>query len=465
MNPIDNFEFSLPQAYSLTNAVTSGNVYSSPEKYDEMSVTVGEKDYTIIKWGEDNQLPYQVKDLVEKNSVMSQNKFFNTLTSYGRGLEYMDIATMGDKQPKPTTDAEIRLWLMRNSLKKFFAEQIVDIKYYFFSVAVIILNNNRTKILKVVHKDACHCRFTKANEEGRIEYVLYADWKNNSNPDSIEVIPLLDEDDPYGDLMARCGKKDPWGIFKPGKTVGTKFAIVCKMPMAGCQYYPIAPYTASFRDGWYDIYGLLTAAKKAKIKNGQNIRYHVEINTQFWEERARAQGKKTGTPEYEQMKREFIESIKKYLSGSENSDKMIWSEFEALMDGKEKHYIKINVVDTSKAGNEYNDDVAEASNVLCYDDNVHPNLAGATPGKSQMNNSGSDKRELFTMKQALETLPHDIMLTVHNVAIFFNKWEEKVVPVVPMIMLTTLDKNTDAKETNLNNQNDMSDDGHSKSNN
>ena len=108
-------------------------------------------------------------------------------------------------------------------------------------------------------------------------------------------------------------------------------------------------------------------------------------------------------------------------------------------------------MDTSKAGNEYNDDVAEASNVLCYDDNVHPNLAGATPGKSQMNNSGSDKRELFTMKQALETLPHDMMMTLHNTVIWFNGWEEKVVPVVPMIMLTTLDKNTDAKETNMSN--------------
>ena len=68
-----------------------------------------------------------------------------------------------------------------------------------------------------------------------------------------------------------------------------------------------------------------------------------------------------------------------------------------------------------------------------------------------MNNSGSDKRELFTMKQSLETLPHDMLMTVHNVIIFFNGWEEKVEPVVPMILLTTLDKNTDAKETNLNN--------------
>ena len=76
------------------------------------------------------------------------------------------------------------------------------------------------------------------------------------------------------------------------------------------------------------------------------------------------------------------------------------------------------MVDTSKAGSEYNDDVAEAANVLCYDDNVHPNLAGASPGKSQMNNSGSDKRELFTMKQALETMPHDMMMVLHNTIIY-----------------------------------------------
>jgi len=233
----------------------------------------------------------------------------------------------------------------------------------------------------------------------------------------------------------------------------TKFAIVTKMPGVGCQYYPIPADWALYLDGWYDMYGLLTAVKKAKLKNGNNIRYHVEINTAFWEARARSKGISIGKPEYEEMKKTFLEEIRDYLSGSENSNKMLWSEFNSTPDGKEQHYLKIDVVDDKKAGNEYNDDVAEASNVLCYSSNVHPNLAGATPGKSQMNNSGSDKRELFTMKQALETLPHDMMMTVHNTIIYFNGWQDKVVPVVPMILLTTLDKNTDAKETNMNNQN------------
>ncbi len=454
----EQYTFSLPSNSNLSSAVLSGDVYSSPETpLSEMPIYVGGKEYTIIRWGHDNRLPYQIKELVEKNSVMSQNKHFNMLTCYGRGLEYMDAATMGDKEPKPTLDKEIREWILHNSLKRFFAEQIVDIKFFFFSVAVIILDRERRHIVKVVHKDVCHCRFEKPDENGRIDHVFYANWKDSDNPEHIEMISLLDEQDPYGDLRVRVGlDSDRYSEFSRDKANVFKYAVVCKMPVPGAQVYPIPAWTASLRDGWYDIYGYLTAAKKAKIKNGQNIRYHVEINTEFWDNRARAKGISLGTEEFETMKREFIEELKKYLGGSENSDKVIWSEFEALMDGTEKHYLKISTVDTSKAGNEYNDDVAEASNVLCYDDNVHPNLAGATPGKSQMNNSGSDKRELFTMKQALETLPHDIMMAVHNTIIYFNGWAEKVVPVVPMIMLTTLDKNTDGKQVNMSNENNSS---------
>lgn len=436
-----------------TSAVTVTNVFSSPEADDYMPVKASDGNtYDVIRWGADNQLPYQLKEFVEKNSVMSQDKFFNVLTCYGRGLEYMDVATRNEKQPLPSSDADVKRFFVRNNMKRFFAEQVTDLKYYFFCVCVVILNRDRTKIVRLVHKDACHVRFEKADDKGRIKHIFFADWKDNDAPNNVEPIDLLDEYDPLGDLMARTGvEADVLGIFKKSSLKCTKFAIICRMPTVGAHYYPIPYYSAVFRDGWYDIYGLLTAAKKAKIKNGQNIRYHVEINTQFWENRARERGISMGTPEFVDMKNEFIAQLRDYLGGSNNSDKLVWSEFDALMDGKERHNLKISVVDTSKAGNEYNDDVAEASNVLAYSDNVHPNLAGATPGKSQMNNSGSDKRELFTMKQALETMPHDMMMPVHNTVIHFNQWQDKVYPDVPMILLTTLDKNTDATQVTTNN--------------
>ena len=63
-----------------------------------------------------------------------------------------------------------------------------------------------------------------------------------------------------------------------------------------------------------------------------------------------------------------------------------------------------------------------------------------------MNNSGSDKRELFTLKQALEKMFHDVMEVPFHVIMHYNVWDEKFSIDVPMIQLTTLDENKDAKE-------------------
>lgn len=439
----------------------SMTVYPEKEKQYTTTVNIGDNGYSIVNYGANNNIPYRLTELVEKNSVMLQNKYFNLLTCYGRGLEYMDVATRGEKKQLPTADKEICRFLLRNNIKKFFAEQIVDMKYFAFAVCVIILSRDRQRIVKIVHKDACNVRFEEPDDGGRVEHIFFADWDDNSQPENIEMIPLLDENDPVGDLMARTSKeKDELGIFKPDSVKNHKYAVVVRIPTPNCRLYPTPYWTGVMRDGWYNIYQLLTNAKVAKLKNGLSLRYHVEVNQEFWVNRARAQGIQEGTAAFTEMKKSFLESIKDCLAGSENSDKMVWSEFRTSVDGKELHNLVINTIDTTKAGNEYNDDIAEVSNMLCYDDNVHPNLAGANPGKSQMNNSGSDKRELFTMKQALETMTHDLLLMPHRLIIAYNGWEDKVYPDVPMIILTTLDKNTDAKETSMNNdQNKNKEDG------
>ena len=445
--------FNVQRPVDVASDSITSTAYSSPEEDSVIPVSVGNNSYNVVAWGNDNQLPYKLNDMVERNSVLSQDKFFNVLTCYSRGIEYMDLSTRGSKHPMPTADKNIKRFLMRNNMKRFFAEQITDLKYYFFCVSVVILSRDRSKIVRIVHKDACHVRFEQADVYGRVKNILYADWKDDNSPSTVEVIPLLDEYDPLGDLLARTGKeRDDLGVFRKSPMSQTKFAIVCRMPTPGASYYPIPYWSATLRDGWYDIYGYLTAAKKAKLKNGQSIRYHVEINDRFWENLAREKGiAMNGSEAFEAMRDEFLAKLRDNLAGSKNSDKMMWSGFSTNLDGHELHDIKVNVIDTTKAGNEYNDDVAEVSNVLAYSDNVHPNLAGATPGKSQMNNSGSDKRELFTMKQALETMPHDMMMVAHNLVIYYNGWDDKVYPDMPMILLTTLDQNTDAKQVSTNN--------------
>ena len=104
--------------------------------------------------------------------------------------------------------------------------------------------------------------------------------------------------------------------------------------------------------------------------------------------------------------------------------------------------VRINIIDTKKEGGDWIEDAEEAANFLCYAQGVHPHLNGATPGKNKGSQSGSDKRELFTMKQAIEKPVRDLLLEPLVLVADVNG--------VPDIMLTTLDQGTDAKEVSQN---------------
>ena len=117
--------------------------------------------------------------------------------------------------------------------------------------------------------------------------------------------------------------------------------------------------------------------------------------------------------------------------------------------GHEVRDVRVINIEGSKEGGDYADDINVAANTLCYADNTHPNLVGAVPGKSQSNNSGSDKRELFVMKQALEAAFHDLILAPVQMAIDYNGWDG-VKATVPMIELTTLDEHRDTQQVVMN---------------
>ena len=115
----------------------------------------------------------------------------------------------------------------------------------------------------------------------------------------------------------------------------------------------------------------------------------------------------------------------------------------------------ITKIENSKEGGDWETDIQEAINMVCFTMRVHSNLVGSVPGKAQSNNSGSDKRELYTIAQALQKPYHDMLFIVHRLIIRINGWLGAY-PECPFVMLTTLDQHTDAQqinpEDNVNNQ-------------
>ena len=422
-------------------------VNDSSAVFDEDSyanaVSIPGTDYRYIPFGADDQLPYAMINMIGKDEILAQNQCFNVLTCYGGGLKYVDYNT-----EKPTRDPEIKRFYDRNFLPAFWIDQITDFKYFYFAVAVIILSRDGSKIVQIRHKEACNCRLEKA-ENGRIGHIFYGDFRDKApTKDAVEVLPLLDLVDPLGDLLVRMGKEPGNDGICRERTKDRKFAIVMRFPTPGLQYYPVPYYTSIFRGHWYDIKQLIGIGKKAKLRNSTSVKYLVEVHRDYWNRLCADEGIVDPQKKAERIKAEK-ENIVKFISGIENSGKVWITGFYTNPDGNEVSMVKIQQIDKGKEGGDWADDINESSNMLCYALNIHPNLVGATPGKSQSNNSGSDKRELFTLKQSIEVASHDLLCNVHNVVIEYNDWGEKVYPDVPLIMLTTLDKKNDAKKVSI----------------
>lgn len=222
-------------------------------------------------------------------------------------------------------------------------------------------------------------------------------------------------------------------------------------------------YTSVFRDSWLDIYRLIGIGKRFLIKNTSAPRVLIEVLDDYWNnlcDNEDIHDEKKRKERVEQEKQNIID----FVTGVQNAGKAIVSgSYIEPVTGKEVSSVKItNLNDPSKKeGGNWSDDMQEAANVLCFAFGVHPNLVGAVPGKSQMNNSGSDKRELFTLKQAQEKIFHDVMAKPYHVILHYNGWSDRATVDVPMIMLTTLDENKDAKKVsgNANSDNKEDEDG------
>jgi hypothetical protein len=434
-----------PSVSAIVNEIDGGMEIFDATRSSPVKLSGGLSRYRgYVPRGDENDLPYKILKKIRRDEVMSQNKLFNTLTCYASGVR------VSRENDGPLINTEQKDFFRRNRLPRYFLEQCTDMKHFFFSVSVIILSADGKKIVKLRHKEAGHVRFETCNPKtGQIEHLFYANWEDNTPADNeIEVIPVLDVWDPIGDLETRMGRIPGPDGKKQAPVKDRKFAIINSFPIAGCKYYPFAYYWSVFLSGWYDIKQMIPAGKKAKFKNLAGVKYHVEINRDYWVEIFKEEKITDPEKQASRVKKEK-ENIRNFCTGIENSGKLWTSGFYVHeTTGKEIPYVKITVIDTSKEGGDWIEDSEEASNMLCYADNIHPSLIGAAPGKSKNSFSGSVQRELFTIKQALEKPYHDILLEPLFVIKEYNGWEDFKYDV-PVITLTTLDKGKDAEENTL----------------
>ena len=214
-------------------AFTSKTSEVFKEEHNIAPIIINDK-MKYIPWGGDNQMPYNIIDLIESDETMSTCQMFNAEVCYGSGLVYdTELATAQVK-------SQVDDFMLDNDLASYFLGVCQDFKHFGFCVSVIILNEDASRIVRIVRKQACYVRFAPADKSGVIPYILYANWRNTVSPEDIERIELLNPQSPFTDLQNR-GKKIK------------KFAVVSRIPTPDNTYYPIPYYAALFKGKWFNI--------------------------------------------------------------------------------------------------------------------------------------------------------------------------------------------------------------------
>lgn len=410
--------------------------------------TADGKEY--ISWGGDDQLPYSIIRYIEEDETLSTCQLFNAEVCYGAGLRYCTEAA------SQSVKDEVKDFLLDNPLPDYFLGVCQDLKHFNFAVSVVILNDDGSRIVELHRKPACYCRFAPADPKtGRLTKVIFGQFRDSQPDDTFEEIELLDPRSPWRDLQQRMGLR----ASRKGQPVSNshKFAILTRFPGVDSPYYPIPHYAALFKGSWYTIKRLIGEAKKSKLENAAPIKYVIEVSPRYWDnlfKERRISRVEDQLKLMNEKKREMLE----FLTNHENTGSVLFTGKSFSPDGKgETPDITVNCIDSkNKEGGDWESDIAEAVNMICFTMRVHSNLVGSVPGKAQTNNSGSDKRELYTIAQALQKPYHDLLFLPHEIIIRYNKWQG-VHPDCPFIQLTTLDEHADAKVVTHKNDNPNAD--------
>ncbi|MBD5243192.1 MAG: hypothetical protein HDS60_03795 [Barnesiella sp.] len=398
-----------------------------------------------MSWGHDDQLPYSIIKYIEEDETLSTCQVFNAEVCYGSGLRYCT------KDASPQVSQQVEDFILDNPLSEYFLGVCQDLKYFNFAVSVIILNDDGSRIVELHRKPACYCRFAPADPKtGQLTKIIFGQFRTGQQGDKFEEIELLDPRSPWRDLQQRLGLRA--SRLYSTTTKERKFAILTRFPGVDSPYYPIPHYAALFKGEWYNIKRLIGEAKKSKLQNAAPIKYVIEVAPRYWEnlfKERRISNIDDRLKLMNEKKREMLD----FLTNHENSGAVLFTGKSISLDGKgESPDITVNCIDSkNKEGGDWESDIAEAVNMVCFTMRVHSNLVGSVPGKAQTNNSGSDKRELYTIAQALQKPYHDLLFLPHEIIIRFNKWAG-VRPECPFIQLTTLDEHSDAKEVTANNK-------------
>lgn len=427
----------LPEAMAVLVNKTSANVFED----DNLSPVEIDK-YKIAPWGILNMRPQEIIELIKCSDVLGANLRFNRDVCYGLGPKV--VRNIRDGNGKVIDFVEVESgkefeFFERNDISMFLLEQLTDMVHFHNAFAELIPAKTGKEIFSLRSKEAAFSRWSVMDKNGNINNHFYsAAWDDSPGKNDIAVSSVIDEFNALEDVKLKITLKKSRMVYP------------VYMPSPTRPYYSRPEWYSLFESGWYDHSVAIPALKKAIMKNNLGVKFIIYIADEYFQEIFMKEGidsndRKAVKDRLDKEKAAFNE----FLSGAENASKAILAIKKYVPSGTgaiENKWIEIEPIKNDMNGGEYIPDLETVTSIMCYATGVHPSLIGAVPGKNSGSMSGTDKRELFLMKQALMKPLVDRTLRPLKLIKQINGWDKDISITVPEYIFTTLDKAKSGKE-------------------
>lgn len=397
-------------------------------------------------WGDDNMFPYNVDSEVRKNAIATRGLEILIQTHFGKGFytyrEDVDAET-GKLKKVIVKYPEFEDFAKLTNLNRYMMQCINDYVWFRNIFPELIFSKDGKKIALIKRHDPIHCRWEKADPNGRINKLyISAEWPSPKTGYVIDV-PALDVSFPLIDLINRRDNNQ----IKAGDSI----ILPIRLNNGGGIYYDKTPWDA-IRTQWLPVATNIPKMKKALLENQMTIKYHIKVPYSYWERKFGSEW--NGWTKDVQNKKitEWRENMDAMLRGMDNAGKSLVSHYDRADYGdKILDELIIEAIDDKLGDKKWITDSSAANSENLFALGVDPTILGQTsPGGSE-GGSGSNKREAFSILQALLGIGRTMIFQPLEIIRDFNGWDpEMKFGHVDIDTSQTLDQNPTGKQTKLN---------------
>ncbi|MCQ2300521.1 MAG: hypothetical protein MJZ81_10410 [Bacteroidales bacterium] len=305
----------------------------------------------------------------------------------------------------------------------------------------------KPRIVGLGHWSALESRFEKMDENGISRFVyLSKKWLNPSDStvsDKIAALPALDPMHPAHYLEKQIRKfrlsskpedKNLWA--RP-----TRWIFPLSNYCPGRPYYDQPSWWSVFND-IYQFASNIIRDRAIRKQNENTFGRIIYVHSEYLEKLTTEINAQKTDAEKEAIKKAEINKIKNFLANKFNNGQTFAACTFTGVDGKDHDAFRVETIpyNTKTAAEADKTEIADASGIIMFTLECHPDLIGATPGGAS-SSGGTYQREMLQIKEYKLSPTQQTLISLYNLVKEMNHWDEHLDWHIYQKTLTTLDRN------------------------